>query len=646
LLAVLGCLGAGQGHAQISRPSVEQTLKQPVQETTATEFQLQQFLLERIAPPPPPTPGWRMEQEGLRRRILAEIAFHGWPPAWIDSAPAFDDTGSIETGHGYTIHKLRYSVVPGFQANALLYLPARLTSRVPAILNVIGHEPEGVAVEYEQKRCINFAKQGIIALDLEWPGHGELSQPENAHDNAAKLNLVGTNALGFFYLAARRGVDYLSSLPQVDTGRIGMTGLSGGGWQTVLLSALDPRVAVAVEVAGVGSRESNLTHPLDTDEIEANAPDLLHIADYPALIALRAPRPTLLIHNALDDCCFRASLVKPYLYEQIKPFFQLYDAPAALDWHENQEPGTHNYQLDNREQAYRFFSTHFSMPVQHSEIYSDDEIRTPQQLAVGLPAGNLTIAGLAKQLSLHILRESPPAEPHARLAWTNTQREKLRSTVRYEPASVQHAWRLDNGKGLDFRTLRYRYDLSDRISAAGTWFLENVAPPDSPATIVLDDEGQEAASAMVSEHLDRGEQVLTLSLLFQDETLQHAASWAMLADSSGVRPLGLEVGQLVAVADWLRAKTGHPVQVETNGIRSQVISLVAAALVPDTFSKIVNRNAMRSLAYLLDNSVSFRTAPELFCLDLYRYFDLDTIAELAAPVTISSAEFVNKGTAR
>lgn len=96
---------------------------------------------------------------------------------------------------------------------------------------------------------------------------------------------------------------------------------------------------------------------------------------------------------------------------------------------------------------------------------------------------------------------------------------------------------------------------------------------------------------------------------------------------------------MVAVANWLRTTTGLPVRVETDGIRNQVIALTAAAIAPEDFSAVVNRNAMKSLAYLIDTPVPFRTAPELFCLDLYRYFDIDTLTVLAAPgkiVTIGS----------
>ena len=219
-------------------------------------------------------------------------------------------------------------------------------------------------MEYAQKACINFAKRGIVTLNPEWIGIGELADKFSAHDFGSHLDLVGANALGLFYLAMRRGLDYLAQLPQVDTQRLGMTGLSGGGWQTIMLSALDPRVAVMVEVAGFGSLESNITHPVDTDEIEETPTDFLDGEDFTDLVALRAPRPTLLIHNGEDDCCFRAMLVKPYIFDSIKPFFQIFGKPQNLGFYENHDPGTHNYQLDNRLQAYGFSPSTFICPWQ------------------------------------------------------------------------------------------------------------------------------------------------------------------------------------------------------------------------------------------------------------------------------------------
>jgi len=140
----------------------------------------------------------------------------------------------------------------------------------------------------------------------------------------------------------------------------------------------------------------------------------------------------------------------------------------------------------------------------------------------------------------------------------------------------------------------------------------------------------------VARHVDRGEQVLALDLLFNGDPFPDRVSWELLADSSGARPLGLEAAQLVAVAEWLRTTTGHPVQVETDGIRNQVIALTASAIAPEDFSAVVSQNAMKSLAYLIETPVPFRSAPELFCLGLYRDFDIGTLVALAAPGKIST----------
>jgi dienelactone hydrolase len=638
--------GASRLPAQTTSRSVESVLQQPIQPPAVTAFELQQYLMKRIPKLPPASNAgrWQAEAQRLRQRLLEEVAFHGWPREWVDAAPKFEEAGVLETGKGYRLRKLRYEIVPGFESTAILYEPDKLSGRAPGILNVNGHDRLGKAAEYKQKRCINFAKRGILALSLEWPGFGELLQPENAHDYGAHLDLVGANALGFFYLAMRRGLDYLAGLPQVDPARLGVTGLSGGGWQTIVLSALDQRVAVAVEVAGFGSLESNLTHPVDTDEIEEDPTDFSEGQDYTHLVAMRAPRPTLLIHNAEDDCCFRAALVKPYIYDQVRPFFGLLGREDALAWHENRDPGTHNYQLDNRGQAYRFFTQHFGLPVATNEIASDDEIKDAEELAVGLPARNLTIVGLARKLAGAIARPEIPPSEGARKAWVTTERERLRSLIRLKPVSVENAWRIWNTKNKGVETLSYRFDFSNGLSATGTWLKAVAAPPNAPVTLVLDDRGRKAAAEIASDRVNRGEQVLALELLFNGVTVPQqpdSTDWEMLVATMGDRPLGLQVAQLLEVLRWLRPRaSGAPARLETTGIRSQVVALVAAALEPAAFSSLVHHQGIRSLSYLLDAPVPFRSAPELFCLDLYKYFDLDRLAMMAAPTRVTTTDYI------
>jgi len=92
----------------------------------------------------------------------------------------------------------------------------------------------------------------------------------------------------------------------------------------------------------------------------------------------------MLVYNAEDDCCFRAPLVKPYVFDAVKPFFNLYGKSENLVWHENLDPATHNYQLDNRLQAYKFFSRDFGLPEITGEPGVAGEIKSYDELIVGL----------------------------------------------------------------------------------------------------------------------------------------------------------------------------------------------------------------------------------------------------------------------
>jgi hypothetical protein len=219
-------------------------LEPALQTPDVVAFQLRQYL-DRKTPPlaaPSSAAQWTAEAVRIRHRVLNDVVFHGWPREWVAAPLKAEDLGSIPSGPGYRVRKIRYEILPGFQAAALLYEPENPAGNRPAILNVNGHVgPPGKSVEYKQKRCVNFARDGIVALSLEWFSYGELGSVENAHWFGAHLDLVGANSVGLFYLAMRKGLDFLDQLPGVDRSRLGVTGLSGGGWQTILLSALDGR---------------------------------------------------------------------------------------------------------------------------------------------------------------------------------------------------------------------------------------------------------------------------------------------------------------------------------------------------------------------------------------------------------------------
>jgi dienelactone hydrolase len=641
--AAFGTLSATFG--QTDPKQLTAVLAEQIVSPEVSRFQLRQYLLNRVSQPPAPAsaPEWTREAGRLRQHLLNDVVFHGWPRDIVDAAPRFEERGVIDTGKGYRIRKLRYEIVPGFYSAALLYEPENAKAGSPAILNVNGHVgAPGKSVEYKQKRCIQFAKHGIFALNLEWLSFGELAQKENQHWFGAHLDLVGRNELGLFYLEMRRGLDYLASHPLVDRNRLGMTGLSGGGWQTIVLSALDERVRVSVPVAGFSTLAARIEANAhgDLGDVEQSATDFLAGSDFSHLVALRAPRPTLLIYNAQDDCCFRSGLVKPGVFDAILPIFKLYDAGDALRWYENFDPGTHNYQKDNRLQAYQFFSRQFNLPAFAEEGDLQPEVRSFEDLTVGLPQDNLSILGLARKLGREISRPPVPADAAQRRPWMDQQRAQLAQVLRYQPARLVRPWGIASTKTPALDATAYLFEMNNGVCANGVLVRVAACPDDAPVTLVLNDQGKKQAAEEVAARANQGEQVLALDLLFTGDAWQKVpvSAYEQMVDGVGERSLGLIAAQLIEVGQWARNRsTANRLRLETTGLRSQVAALAASALRPDLFSEIVVHKGAHSLQYILDKPVEFSQAPEIFCLDLLKHFDLDRLETLAEGTRVNTA---------
>lgn len=644
VLAIL-LLNCGLTFAQSAGEQAAAVLKEPVQSPQVVTYQLQSYLRARAAPLPPPATAeaWTAEAGRIREHVLKDVVFHGWPEEWVNSRPHFEDLGEIPSGPGFRRRKFRYEVVPGFYTTAVLYEPRPLKGKAPAVLDLMGHFTEsGKAEAFQQTFCINQALRGMIALNLEWLDMGESNQPDNAHWFAAHLDLAGLNGVGLFYLAMRRGLDFLYDDPDVDPSRIGVTGLSGGGWQTIILSSLDERVAVSIPVAGYVSLKGRAERlPEEPGDIEQNATDLVAGQDYSTFTAMRAPHPTLLINNAEDDCCFRAPLVRPYIFDAVRPFFHLYGRDDDFEFYQETAISAHNYGPDSREQAYRFFAKCFHLAAPQQEIPVGEQIRSYQELAGGLPADNLTIFGLAQKLASSITRVQAPSDASQQAQWRESARQKLRQTVRYSPVTVQDPWLIANTNHSEVESVSYRFGMSNGLSAAGVWLKGTGANGAAPLTIVLNDEGKKATASEqwddvseIGDLLDRGEQVLTLDLLFTGDASPDQPKdlvCEMLA-AAGDRPLGLEAAQLAGIAQWARRQYNPArIRIETTGLRSQLQALVSSALNPGLFSEVASHHGLRSLSYVFDKPVHYEDAPDVFCLDLYRNFDIDSLTAIAEP---------------
>jgi dienelactone hydrolase len=656
LLPVAMFLASSYVMAQTVPGTVHQFLSARLQSPDVVTYQMQQFLLERAPklPQPDSAEQWTAEAKQIRQHVLDDVIYHGWPEAWIASSPKFEDVGAVPvpSGAGYRAEKYRYEIVPGFYSTAILYEPAQLKGKVPAVLNVLGHYPTGKSMPFQQKLCINEALRGMIALSLAFVDEGELKAEGNGHYYGSDLDLTGVSGVGLFYLATRRGLDYLYDNPNVDRGRIAMTGQSGGGWQTLMLSSLDTRVKVVVPVAGYTSLSGRLERiPGEPGDYEQLAPDLLNGQGYQTLVALLAPRPTLESNNAEDSCCFRAPLVKPYIYDAIKPFFALYGKEDAFSFHADTEVLAHNYGHDDRQQTYRFLDKWFNLPDKPDEIPVGKDINTYSQLAAGVPADNLTILGLAKQFASKLQHSPIPTALDAQSAWAKSERAKLVKVINYQPVTVTHPWYMTDTDHNTVESISFRFSLTNGLSATGVWIKSEWTPEGAPMTIVINDAGREGAEKEVWDNypevgyaVERGDQVLVLSVLFTgDANPIHGdvGRFGYMMNAIGDPPLGLEAAQLIGITHWAE-QHWHPsrISLESSGYRMQVVSLVTGALEPHLFKSISIHKGMQSLKYILDASVSSDRVPDMFCRDFYKDFDLNLLKAMAQPAAVAETDYV------
>jgi len=156
--------------------SVESALAQRIIDPALPLSEVQAYTESHILPMPGVTTvaDWETYANRVRQDVLDKVVFRGEAAKWRLMPTKVEWQDDIEGGPGYRIRKFRYEVVPGMWTVGLLYEPMQLKGKVPVVMNVNGHDrPNGKAADYKQMRCVNQAKRGMIAMNLEWLGMGQ-----------------------------------------------------------------------------------------------------------------------------------------------------------------------------------------------------------------------------------------------------------------------------------------------------------------------------------------------------------------------------------------------------------------------------------------------------------------------------------------
>ena len=449
---------------------------------------------------------WEARAGKLRRQILFAAGLEPLPERHPLTPQIF---GRIEN-KDYSIEKVLLQTLPGYYLGGNLYRPLGKTGRLPAVLTPHGHWNYG-RLEHQPlcsipARAINLARQGYVVFAYDMVGYNDTVQTPHAFGNAREqLWLFGP--LGLQLWNSIRSVDFLLSLPEVDAGRIAMTGESGGGTQTFLATAVDDRIRYSAPVNMISAIMQGGS-PCE------NAPGLRLGTSNLEIGALMAPRPMLMIAATGD---WTRNTPKEE-YPALRSIYELYDKAALLEMVQIDAP--HNYNQQSREAMYRFFGKQV-MGQRDAKQFVERNIRVEKlqdMLALhgrALPENALSYDQLVEQW----------IAAAARQAEETTDPRTLRQRLSLALASEWPAQVLSERDGK--KIVLSRQGKGDRVP--GIWIEAG-----RQAVLVVHPEGAEAAGRMpaVRDAIQKGMSVLTIdafqtggAVAQRDRSVKHFAAF-------------------------------------------------------------------------------------------------------------------------
>ena len=353
---------------------------------------------------------WAKRKEHLRRQVLVSNGL--WPLPTKTPLEA-SVHGKVER-EDFTVEKVIFQSYPGHYVTGSLYRPkGKEGQKLPIVLAPHGHWPNGrfydageqgvrqqIAMGAErfeqsgrfplQARCAQLARMGCVVFHYDMEGYADSIQftdekgvvqhrpgfreSMNTKENWGLFSPQGElrlqNIMGLQTWNSIRALDFVTSLPGVDTSRIAVSGASGGGTQTFMLAAADERVTLSFPVVMVSTAMQGGC----TCE---NAPYLRIGAGNIDLAGVAAPRPLGMV-GALDW----TQEIQTKGYPALQNLYKMLGLPDDKLFSVAFLHFPHNYNAVSRTQLYNFVNKHFALGLPEPVIERDFKPLTIEELSV------------------------------------------------------------------------------------------------------------------------------------------------------------------------------------------------------------------------------------------------------------------------
>lgn len=284
-----------------------------------------------------------------RKKEMRDCMFQALKLSPVPAAPASKpNITPVRKMDGYTVENIAFEVLPGVYTAGSLYRPAKVKGKVPVVLCPDGHWNKHRYRADCQYRCATLARMGCIAISYDIFAWGESLLQFKPEDHRRSLAMT-VQALGAF-----RILDYLLKLKEADTSRVAISGGSGGGSHTMLITALDDRIKLSAPVVMLSTYHSGGC------PCESGMP--VHLCgggtNNAEIAAMAAPRPQLVVSDGKDWTAHVPETAFPYL----KKMYTYYGKPELVENVHLPKEG-HDYGINKRIALYEFIGKHFKLDL-------------------------------------------------------------------------------------------------------------------------------------------------------------------------------------------------------------------------------------------------------------------------------------------
>ena len=246
-------------------------------------------------------------QNALRAKLLELLG-----PLPAKPAPLQPQTLEVRDFPGYTREKFVFQSRPGVAVLGYLLTPKTAPAPHPAVIAIPGHgrgvddivgiDPQGrdrtVKVDYQYDYAVQVAEHGMAAVAIEPMAFGcrrdAITAAKGAGTSACQpaagaALLLGQTMIGWRSYDVMRTIDWIATRPELDAGRVGCMGISGGGTVTLFVSAIEPRIRAAFASCSLNTFHDSImsvSHCIDN-----YVPGILEWAEMYDIAGLIAPRP-------------------------------------------------------------------------------------------------------------------------------------------------------------------------------------------------------------------------------------------------------------------------------------------------------------------------------------------------------------------